>query len=236
MKGIDVSSWNGCYNDETREVYESDECDFVLAKATEGTGYVNPYCVAQAEGAEADGKLVGVYHYARGGDYNAEAQHFAQSIENWWGKYVPALDFEQGGNNAWGDYNWALNFCTAFHTITQVWPLVYIQASAVKRVANCADYCGLWIAGYPNSANASWDVPAFPYSTGAWPTATIWQYTSAGGVDRNTAYVTAEGWRKIAQGDRAPNVENSVENVENSSDYVELTVRLNRDEVSAKLC
>ena len=44
------------------------DCDAVICKATEGTGYVNPYCDEHYQSAKAAGKLLGVYHYAYGGN------------------------------------------------------------------------------------------------------------------------------------------------------------------------
>lgn len=45
---------------------------------------------------------------------------------------------------------------------------------------------------------ASWTPPSFPYSTGAWGTYTVWQYSSGGSLDRNTAQVDRAGWLRLA--------------------------------------
>ena len=75
MRGIDVSSHDGWpYQDSTEGCYR--ESDFVIAKATQGTGYVNPHFREAIDRAIGDGKLVGAYHYAGGGDPEAEARHF----------------------------------------------------------------------------------------------------------------------------------------------------------------
>ena len=67
MNGIDVSNYQASLN------VGAVPCDFVIAKATEGTGYVSPSCARQVDGALAAGKLAGVYHYVTGVDAAAEA-------------------------------------------------------------------------------------------------------------------------------------------------------------------
>lgn len=201
LKGIDVSSWNGWpFNAVTESAYK--DSDFVIAKATEGTGYVNPYCDPAIQRAKKDGKLWGFYHYANGGDAKIEAEYFYRNCRGYFGHGIPVLDWEAGGNRAWGSNSWCRRFVDRIHELTGVWPMIYVQASAIGQCASCAKDCALWIAGYPDLRN-SWSVPAFPYGTGAWKTYTIWQYTSGGGIDRNVAQLTKDAWGKIASGGKA---------------------------------
>ena len=73
MNGIDISSYQSGIN------LTVVPCDFVITKATEGTGYVNPdYERAYAQ-AKAAGKCLGIYHYASGGNVQAEADHFLKT-------------------------------------------------------------------------------------------------------------------------------------------------------------
>ncbi|WP_461213879.1 GH25 family lysozyme [Lacticaseibacillus sp. GG6-2] len=191
LKGVDVASY------QTPAQAGQADIDFVIVKATEGLSYVNPKCNAEYAAAKKAGHLLGLYHYASGGDPVAEANYLIANIKNYVGEAVLALDWEQGSNVAWGNTGWALKFVQRVHTLTGVWPLIYVQASAVAQVASCAPYCGLWIAGYPVNAD-SWTVPSFPYSTGAWKSATIWQFTSAG-IDRNIFYGNKAAWGKYAK-------------------------------------
>ena len=63
MKGIDVSSHNGWpFNNVTETAYQAS--DFLIAKVTQGTGYINPYGDRAIQRAIADGKPFGFYHYA----------------------------------------------------------------------------------------------------------------------------------------------------------------------------
>lgn len=201
LKGIDVSSWNGWpFNAVTESAYK--DSDFVIAKATEGTGYVNPFCDPAIQRAKKDGKLWGFYHYANGGDAKIEAEYFYRNCRGYFGHGIPVLDWEAGGNRAWGSDSWCRRFADHVHKLTGVWPMIYVQASAVGQCASCSKDCALWIAGYPDLRN-SWSVPAFSYGTGAWKTYTIWQYTSGGGIDRNVAQLTREAWAKIASGGKS---------------------------------
>jgi GH25 family lysozyme M1 (1,4-beta-N-acetylmuramidase) len=191
LNGVDVASY------QTPAQAGQSGIDFVIVKATEGLSYVNPKCNAEYASAKKAGHLLGLYHYASGGDPVAEANYFIANIKNYVGEAVLALDWEQGSNAAWGNTGWALKFAQRIHSLAGVWPLIYVQASAVAQVASCAAYCGLWIAGYPINAD-SWTVPSFMYSTGAWKSATIWQFSSAG-IDRNVFYGDAAAWKKLAE-------------------------------------
>lgn len=200
LKGIDVSSHNGWpYNQATENAYR--QSDFVIVKATQGTGYTYTNFAAAMERALADGKLAGMYHYAGGGGWAEEARHFWDVCQAYSRRAIPVLDFEEYQNKAnWNDTLWAKRFCEEYHRLSGVWPMVYIQASALPRVSACASSCALWIAGYPTAKEVGWNYPRMSYPTWPWATWTLWQYTSAGGVDRNVAQLTREGWMKIAGG------------------------------------
>lgn len=196
LKGIDVASY------QTAAQAGMSGIDFVIIKATEGTGYVNPLCNAQWDSAGKAGHLRGLYHYASGGDPVKEADFFLKQIANYVGKCILFLDWEAGGNAAWGSTSWALKFAQRIHAKTGTWPGIYVQASAIGQVASCAKYCPLWLAGYPTNA-ASWAVPNFIYSTGAWKSVTIWQFSSGGNLDRNIAYLDRAGWTAIAKASKS---------------------------------
>ena len=205
LRGIDVSAWQGM----TGGAFESSQVeqayggsDFVIVKATEGQGYISALMSAQYARAKADGKLLGVYHYARGGSPALEAQHFLDAVAPYIGEAILVLDWESGTNAAWGSTTWARDFVDYVHAQTGIWPLVYTYPGGRDQVASCADVCALWIAGYPDN-RFSWNTPEMIYHTGAWATWTIWQYSSAGGVcDLNVAQLDAAGWAALAGGKR----------------------------------
>ena len=148
MRGIDVSSWNGQpFNAATEAAYNGS--DFVIAKATQGTSYINPACDYAIQRAIKDGKLWGFYHYAGGGDPVAEADFFIKNTQNYFKHGIPCLDWEAEQNGKWGSTTWCRAFANRIHERTGVWPMIYVQASAVWQAANCANDCALWVAGYP---------------------------------------------------------------------------------------
>lgn len=197
MKGIDVSHHNGWpFNAKTDRAYRMS--DFVIFKATQGTGYKDPHRVLIHDKVVKDGKLWGFYHYAAGHDPKAEADHFYATCKQWFGYGIPVIDWESNQNPRFGNTTWVRKFVNRIHELTGVWCMIYVQASAVRQCANCADDCALWVAGYPDYRQ-SWSVPNFHYSTAPWKTYTLWQFTSGGGVDRNVAKIDADGWNKLAK-------------------------------------
>lgn len=203
LKGIDVSGHNGWpFNSVTEAGYL--ESDFVIVKATQGTGFVNSGFAGAADRTLGDGKLLGFYHYASGGDARAEAEHFWSIASAYSCRGVPVLDFEQYQNMpAWNDEDWPLTFVTRYHELSGVWPMVYVSAAYRYKVAECAEHCALWVAGYPRANITTWENLSFNYKINPWKTWTVWQFTSAGGLDRNWGNLTREAWARIAQGDGA---------------------------------
>lgn len=200
LLGIDISNYQSV---EAVDIAP----DFVIIKATEGTGYVSPTCDAQYQRAKALGKLLGVYHFARP-DLNgpeAEAEYFIENCRGYIGEAILVCDYEVA---PYSD-DWAYRFAKRVAELTDgVWPLSYMSASKVNDYdwSKTCKKCGLWIAGYPDE-RASWDIPDFPYSTDEWTDGcAIWQYTdSFGQLDRDIAYMTAEAWAKFARpGSAAP--------------------------------
>lgn len=204
IRGIDVSNWQ-CFplNDVAEAGFS--KSDFVIVKATQGTTFISPTFNRQAEKVLKAGKLLGIYHYAAGGDPAKEAAFFAEAVKPYQGRAVLVVDWESNQNKAWKDATWCKKFLDALYSVTGVRGLVYVQASAVSQCANCAKSYGLWLAGYPDNRN-SWNLPAFKFKTGAWGGLPhIWQYTSSGGkLDRNVSHMTAEEWKARAAGDLAP--------------------------------
>ena len=178
------------------------EGDFIILKATEGAGYVDPTCDTKYQMNKAAGKLLGVYHYARPdlNDAVSEARFFVDSIRGYLNEAILALDWEQPGTQ--NNVSWAKAWLDEVYRLTGVKPLIYMSASVVNAydwsiVAN-ADY-GLWIAGYPD-LRSSWDLPDFCYSIGAWKFYALWQFTNShGSLDRDVFMGDAKAWRLYAK-------------------------------------
>lgn len=204
IKGIDVSShdnFNGAqFKANTESCYR--DSDFVIVKATQGVTYVHRQCDAIINRCKADGKLWGFYHYSAGNDPIAEAEFFYNQCRGYFGNGIPCLDWESISNKSWGNSNWCRKFVDKIHALSGVWCLIYVQASGRSQVANCANDCGLWIAGYPDNRN-SWEIPRFRYKCSPWETYTIWQYSSsAEQTDRNVSPLTRDQWAAIAKGEK----------------------------------
>lgn len=203
LKGIDVSGHNGWPFDSVTETGYL-ESDFVIVKATQGTGYVTPHFTDIVARVLNQDKLLGFYHYAGGGDAEAEAEHFWSVVSAYNGLGIPVLDFEQYQNMpAWNDEDWPIAFVTRYHELSGVWPMVYVSAAYRHKVSECSRHCALWVAGYPRSNVTTWADLDFPYKVNPWDTWTVWQFTSAGGLDRNWGNLTRDGWNRIALGDDA---------------------------------
>ena len=103
MQGVDMSNWQ-CGVD----VYNM-QADFVVVGTTWGTGQVNNNCLVSGVNtdanrmiyqAQASGKKFGLYHYAMGGNPEAEAQFFYRNTSNYW----------RHDNPAWGNWDWVRRF------------------------------------------------------------------------------------------------------------------------------
>lgn len=177
------------------------DCDAVIVKATQGTGYINPICDSLYQAAKSAGKLLGIYHYASGGNATAEADFFLDNIQGYIGEAMLVLDWESGENAQWGNPNWCKEFCDRVYARTGINPVVYVQNSAVDQVANLTDN-GLWIAQYADNNPMGWvDSP--------WNTITVnhimHQYTStgriygwSGNLDLSLFYGDENAWRAYA--------------------------------------
>lgn len=188
------------YSGSSDNIIRDSHAQGVIVKATQGTSYVNPRCNHQWDLAGQLGKLRGLYHYADGGNPEAEAQYFINNIKNYVGKAVLILDWESYQNASWGNTSWARQFVDEVHRLTGVWCLIYVQESALWQVANCAKDCGVWVAKYASMNWNSWTLPDMSVSSGAFACLTGWQFTG-GDMDRSIFYLDANSWNKIASGD-----------------------------------
>ena len=187
------------YSDSPRRFATQKGTDITMIKATQGTSYVNPQCDVDYQAAKKAGKQLGIYHYCGGGNPEVEAKYFYENIKNYIGEAVPAVDWESNQNSSWGNKNYVRRFVNEFHKLSGVWCLIYVQASSISQVANCAKDCGLWVASYPSMDWKSWKLPNMKVNTSPWPTYTVWQFTGDN-MDRNIVNTTVKGWKKLAKG------------------------------------
>ena len=147
LKGIDVSSHQKAMDMSTYP------CDFVICKATEGTGYVNPFCDIHYQQAKSSGKLLGVYHYARpdtGNSPEAEADYFLRNITGYIGEAILALDLECAG---WQKYSeWSKKWLDRVYEKTGIRPLFYSSGDGFANFKDMivAGNYGVWAASDGN--------------------------------------------------------------------------------------
>lgn len=203
MQGIDVSSHDKWpFKTSTETCYK--DSGFVIVKVTEGRSYLNPYWEKACKRALTDNKLIGVYHYASGADPVLEANYFYSKASKYKGIAVPCLDWEKKNNRLWGDATWCRKFAKRTKELWGVWPMIYIQASAIAQAATCYPDCPLWVTGYPYD-KASWSIPKFIYDIKPWKKYAVWQFTSGHDTtDRNITDLTREEWQKMAKTKKTP--------------------------------
>lgn len=197
MNGIDVSNWQAGIN------LAAVPADFVVMKATEGTSYVSPDCDRQYQQAKAAGRCLGVYHYANGGNVQAEADWFLNNIKGYIGEAVLVLDWESSGNASFGknDFNWCKSWLDYVYSKTKVRPMLYCSQSVMSRFNGIGDY-GMWIAQYANNSQTGYQET--PWNEGAYACA-MRQYSSHGrlsgyngDLDLDKFYGDREAWNKYA--------------------------------------
>lgn len=204
LNGIDVSSYQSQIN------IAAVPADFVIVKATEGMGYTNPYFRAQADTTLNSGKLLGLYHYVSGGNWQVEAQYFVNTVKDYVGRAILVLDFESGDNSAYSDTAYLQQCAQTVYNLTGVHPLIYGSQCDYGRLATVgnATNCGLWIAQYANNNHTGYQ--STPWNEDAYSCA-IRQYSSAGALpnyggnlDLNKFYGDAAAWQAYARSDSQP--------------------------------
>lgn len=197
MNGIDIASYQAGID------LSVVPCDFVIVKATEGTGYVNPDFTRAYAQAKNAGKCLGIYHYANGGDYQKEADYFLDRIGKRVGEAILCLDWEGKSNPAFGssDFAWCKSWLDYVYQKTGVRPLLYCSQSVAYKFNNIGNY-GLWIAQYADMNATGYQDK--PWNEGAY-TCVIRQYSSCGrlngwggNLDLDKFYGDKDAWNKYA--------------------------------------
>lgn len=208
LNGIDISSWQAGIN-----LYNV-EGDFVIVKATGGTGYTNPYFWSMAEDTRNSGKLLGLYHFAREsgsrGSATAEADHFVNTIAGYVGSAVLVLDYEAEAIDH--GPGWAKTWLDRVYERTGVRPVIYMSKSVANEQdwSSVASSYGLWGAQYlyryyNNPQTGYVNDPELTDGWGPWGKPTIYQYNSTsylngwgGSLDMDVFYGSEAEWRKLA--------------------------------------
>ncbi len=175
LNGIDVSSYQhpgGAAIGWTS--VRASGVSFAFVKATESTGYTNPYYAQDVKAARAAGISVGGYHFARPAySATAQADHFAAVLRTAGGTLPPVLDLEDsGGLGVAALRSWTATFLARVRSDVGVTPVVYtgpyFWADELGGSTGFGAY-PLWIAQYTSAAA--------PDATGGWKAWTFWQWT-----------------------------------------------------------
>lgn len=185
-KGCDISVYQGSVDFDALKGAVS----FVIAKATEGTGFVDSQFARSWSEAKRVGLQRGAYHFARpdlGNSADAEATDFIAHLGPLDADDLLALDYEVDWS---GDVvGWCKRFLDDVYQMTAIRPLIYLNRSllALDWSAVIAAGYPLWLASYDGSLDT---VPPTP-----WPRVAMKQWTSGGtlagiqgNVDLNTAF------------------------------------------------
>ncbi|MEU8890755.1 lysozyme [Streptomyces sp. NPDC048442] len=185
-EGVDVSSHQGNVN---WAALWTSGVKWAYTKATEGTGYKNPYFAQQYNGSYNSGMIRGAYHFALPDSSSGatQATYFAGNGGGWSrdGRTLPgALDIEWNpyGAQCYGKTQsqmvaWIRDFLTTYKSRTGRDAVIYTATSWWKSCTG--NYSGfgasnpLWVARYNTTVG---ELPA------GWGTYTMWQYTSSGPI------------------------------------------------------
>lgn len=205
LYGVDISSHQGKEGFTVDKIASS--IDFVIVKATGGTGYVDRYCDRFIEQAKRLGKLWGFYHFAHDlsgqGSAIIEADFFVDNTLGYYGGGIPILDWERDSVSV----AWVNAFCDRVYGRTRVRPWIYANPWRFQQGGVKQEY-SRWVAKYPLPGR-----PTLQSDPGNAPAADglvcAWQYSAMGDVpgwagylDLNHYYGDRESWMKYANGDR----------------------------------
>ncbi|WP_291410830.1 lysozyme [Actinophytocola sp.] len=187
VAGIDVSGWQGNVD---WAYWWGQGKRFVWVKATEGTGYTNPYFNQQYNGSYNQGFIRGAYHFALPNQSSGatQANYFSSHGGGWSGdgKTLPgAMDMEYNpyGATCYGlskaaMTNWIRDFSNTYKARWNKYPAIYTSTSWWNQCVGSSFGATnpLWVARYASS------VGTLPIG---WSYYTVWQYSSSP-IDQNS--------------------------------------------------
>jgi len=179
MLGIDISHWNRTID---WAKVKKDGVEFAFMKATESTNFTDSMFAINQQRSRDAGLIVGYYHFARGGNYKKEADHFLETIGEIKKGELIALDYEI--NNLVNPAEWCEKWLSYVESKVGFKPMLYTYHSLLKyynwKKVSDGNF-GLWAARYGLQEQKPND--KYRPATGSWPFYAIWQYSSRGRVD-----------------------------------------------------
>ncbi|WP_425484549.1 lysozyme [Haloechinothrix aidingensis] len=203
VRGIDVSGWQ---QDVDWQHWWDEGKRFAFVKATEGTGYTNPYFPQQYNGSYDVGMIRGAYHFARPDRSSgaAQANFFVDNGGMWSGdgKTLPGaadLEYNPYGEDCYDKsesemVDWIQDFHDTYADRTGRYPIFYTSTSWWEKcVGDSHDFgetAPLWIARYSSRVG---ELPS------GWHYYSFWQYTDDP-IDKNEFNGTRSQLRAVATG------------------------------------
>lgn len=176
--GIDLSHWQGT-PDFAR--VKAAGIRYVMVKATEGTGYVDPCFKVNLSAAIAAGLPAGAYHFLRSGDVSAQAKAFLAAVKPYRLAWPAAVDVEASELTSLGRdklTEQVLDFCAqvkaagyqpmAYGSYNWFYVSKYLDVSRIRAAG-----IPVWMAWYGSAAPENTDRSAL---------CDVWQYASDGSV------------------------------------------------------
>lgn len=194
LYGIDISN----HQKDLQLASVAKQIQFVIVKATEGTGFVDLFCDMFYQQAKKLGLSRAFYHYGRGNSATREADYFMSNTAGYRNDAIPVLDWEEDQSVAWVN-----EFVRRYHDVCGVWPWIYANPWRFNQGGVEAN-CGRWAAGYPKTyTSLANGATKFPYKVEG--TVCAWQFSDKinlsgydGLVDGDVFYGDVEAWNKYA--------------------------------------
>ena len=188
LTGVDVSSYQHSTSLDWTKVKAAGQ-DFAFVKATEDSGYTNPYFAADWTGLGAAGMARGAYHFARPsftpGSAAAQARYFVSVTGRMQqpGALAPMFDLEEtGGLTPTQLIAWSQTWLDTVQALTGRRPVIYTYAYFWRTaMGDSHAFTGypLFLADYHDLTGTTAPLPGMP---GGWTTWTFWQYSDTGQV------------------------------------------------------
>jgi GH25 family lysozyme M1 (1,4-beta-N-acetylmuramidase) len=209
INGIDVSSHD--HSDGRTVNWAGQRAagdEFAYVKATEGTGYVNPYFAQQYNGSYGAGLVRGAYHFALPdrSSGTTQADYFVSHGGGWSsdGKTLPPLldiEYNPYGSTCYGlssssMVSWISAFRSRVRARTGRYPALYTTTNWWSQCTGNTSAFGsspLFLARYSSSPGT---LPA------GWGTYTFWQYSDSGSLpgDQDLFHGSLSALQSFARG------------------------------------
>lgn len=213
--GIDVSEWQGRIN--FAEVASSG-IEVVYIRASEGTGYIDPYFRENYENAKANGLKTGFYHYVTARsteEAREEANFFVSNIKGTEPDCKLAMDFEVFGDLNKQEINEISEvFLETVEDLSGKECVIYSDAYNARETFSeeLAEKYDIWVADY---------FVEEPANNGKWSSWVGFQYSDRGRINGISGNVDKDYFTNgILLDDTAKIPEDTTENADQKFGYI----------------